>query len=341
MAFAADSGATVEPSEPPEFSRTANGEPSDWWNDIFHWGCKRGHKFEQRFADAKSRVADVAVVLRFLEKRHGPDGRPVLEKLGPPTAMGHGWARLPLLDFEMVADQLCFDAELERAWHGTPLEALYAILYHGRLVESRATGTWLGRTDLGQGVYVHNDITFQKAENYAPFVALCDDGIFWQVKFEVMVDRTDRVPPKRKTDQWCQRARSVELVALWVCGRTKAEMRQHSLVALAWRPELEANPISEKIQLAVEADRQTWVRARPASAEAARFSARLARPASPLPPRSRFPRSAAERFCPRCRRTSALMAAYPKRHARSDMADSFDVCMYVCRYVCVCVYICI
>ena len=83
---------------------------------------------------------------------------------------------------------------------------------------------------------MHKEGTALKAENYIRFVPLFGDGVFWAAKWELRVDRADRVKVKHRTDQWVQRARSVHLVALWLCGRTSAEMHLGDEVTLSWQP---------------------------------------------------------------------------------------------------------
>ena len=69
--------------------------------------------------------------------------------------------------------------------------------------------------DGAPGVYLHKDATSHKAENYCRFVPLCKGtGVFWAAKWEVRVNRKDRVKVRQKTDQWVQRARAVKLAGL-------------------------------------------------------------------------------------------------------------------------------
>ena len=53
--------------------------------------------------------------------------------------------------------------------------------------------------------------------------------------WEVYVDRTDRVPVSG-TDQWVQRAGSVWLAALWLCGLRVDEMERGFEVGRSWEP---------------------------------------------------------------------------------------------------------
>ena len=82
-----------------------------------------------------------------------------------------------------------------------------------------------------------------KADNYIRFVPLCGDGVFWAAKWEVVVNRDDRVKVVRRTDQWVQPAEGVRLMALWLCGRNCKDMRQSDELSVSWDPELEANPM--------------------------------------------------------------------------------------------------
>merc|ERR1712046_214973 len=89
------------------------------------------------------------------------------------------------------------------------------------------------------------DSTAHKADNYVRFTPLCTDfqfwdGVFWAVKWELRIDRKEAIDIR--SDQWVQPDSSVHLAALWICGRTAAEMEDDSPVQRIWKPELEANP---------------------------------------------------------------------------------------------------
>merc|ERR1719471_1124194 len=101
----------------------------------------------------------------FLGQRPGRSGRPVLELLGAPVGQAGGWHRL-----EWLPLGACSRAELEaagwiRAWHGCKFEALYSIMFHGCLLESRDPARGERLLDGAPGVYVHKDGTGHKAEN--------------------------------------------------------------------------------------------------------------------------------------------------------------------------------
>jgi hypothetical protein len=80
-------------------------------------------------------------------------------------------------------------------------------------------------------------------QHNARLTPLCGDGVFWAAVWEVRVNRSEHVT-KKKTDQWIQREGSVELVALWLCGRRHEEMQAGWELSEAWNPMLEANPYS-------------------------------------------------------------------------------------------------
>ena len=225
----------------PAFDPAAHGRPSDW-NDKrarLFWG----RSAKRRFKDAPAAVQpDVNTILELLRTRLGADGRPVLDLLGPPVAQGDGWTSFARLGFTAEEQASLEEKGWERAWHGCKFEAVYSILYHGQLHESRDQEQGDRFLSGAPGVYVHKEGTSQKAENYIRFTPLCGDGVFWAAKWELRVDREDRVIVPRKTDQWVQRARSVHLAALWVCGRAKEDMREGDAVSQRWVPELEANP---------------------------------------------------------------------------------------------------
>ena len=183
----------------------------------------------------------------FLEKRSGPDGEPITKKLEEPVKQGDGWFRLRWLDYQSIwMPQVSLaggSAEWARAWHGCPIEAVYSIAYHGILMESCDESRGHRFFSGSPGVYVHKDALRHRAENYTCFCPLFGDGVFWAAKWELHVDRADKVVPRGKTDQWIQRSRSVRLVALWVCGKTIDQLENGTLVAVKWNPLLEAHPV--------------------------------------------------------------------------------------------------
>ena len=222
----------------PTFSPDCRGGPLEWncKQEKVSWG-RNAYKLFDRFGKG---TPSIEVLVEFLRKRPGPDGKPILTKFGEPALRDDGWYRLPYQE-----GRLC-PSWWVRAWHGCKLEGVYSIAYHGRLNESsrRNGGRVLGEgvTD-APGVYVHKDDTAKKAEFYMRWSPLCGDGYFWAAKWEVRVDRYDHIKPPGKTDQWIQPAHAVQLIALWVCGRSAEHMQFSAELALKWDPTMEANPL--------------------------------------------------------------------------------------------------
>ena len=131
---------------------------------------------------------------------------------------------------------------------------MYSIAYHGGFIESQE-GLLGERTLTGaSGVYMHKDANHRKAENYIRWVDLCGDGVFWSAKFELLSNRANAVKTPRGTDQWVQRAASVRLCALWVCGRSASQMRDGDAVSPGWQPHREANPTDKRWRMRVGHD---------------------------------------------------------------------------------------
>ena len=240
-----------EPPAPATFRRTllfdadvANGIPTQWSGGTIYWGKATQKKY---FANVVPAVPDVNDVLSFLQVRLGPDGQPVAHKLGDPQEMERGVWRLPWKGFEEPTVAMGpRDGTWERAWHGTKMEALYSIMYHGRLCASHMEGSHRFFKDK-PGVYIHGEHSKNKAEGYARFVSLTQSGIFWSATWELRVDRSDRVPlSKSSRDQWAQTEKSCRLAALWVRGRSIEEMESGWPLATHWIPEHEGNPIKHQ-----------------------------------------------------------------------------------------------
>ncbi|MCP3917988.1 MAG: hypothetical protein GY711_20770 [bacterium] len=194
------------------------------------------------------------------------------ELLAEPERRDSGWWRLPLRDVPPPPPRP--DADWQRAWHGSVVEAVYSVLYHGRLWASAEADHGERFFDGCPGVYCFRDTLAEKAEAYCVETDLFDDGIFWSCKWELDVDRpaappfrpslsrpterenqeqakterdrSARVPLSfKRTDQWAQRPESVRLVALWVRCRTSAELPSGAWAA-GWAPLLEACPWKPK-----------------------------------------------------------------------------------------------
>ena len=219
-------------------------------------GARKIRHFCQQASEFEEQV-DITKFMKFLPLRQTKEGFPLTVLLGQPVGQPDGWYRIPWINFS--SEKLALEtlgqyslvedgkADWQRAWHGTKIEALYSIMYHGKLAATHSLergDRWLKNTC---GVYVHKDDTGHKVLNCMRFVPLCKDGVFWGAKWELQVDRSDRVPAaKLRTDQWVQRERSVRLVALWVCGLTHSKMEYGSDAQAVWDRMLEARPLFQE-----------------------------------------------------------------------------------------------
>jgi len=186
----------------------------------------------------RDRGADVNVIVEFLQRRLREVNKGISTTLGPPIRLYDGWYRFPIHLED--GDDEAYGHGWTRAWHGCKLEAVFATLHDGKLKRSAYEGRVLSNI---HGVYVHDDDTAAKAENYMRWVPLCGDGVFWAAKWEVQVKKELRVRVKRrKTDQWILPEHAVDLVALWICCRSPDEMENGVPVSRAWDPLLEAHP---------------------------------------------------------------------------------------------------
>ena len=153
-----------------------------------------------------------------------------------PEFKGNSWWRFRCHSDYLPKFDSAPDADWNKAWHGTKMENLYAIIAAKTLIP--------GPTQLehvANAVYVCGDHIRSHANFYMRYVPLCQDGVFWAVKWEVSVDR-NRKFPSSKTNQWLQRPGSVVLEALWVSGKTSRSLLNDEVVQLAWYPHLEVRP---------------------------------------------------------------------------------------------------
>ncbi|CAK0837461.1 unnamed protein product [Prorocentrum cordatum] len=206
-----------------------------------HWGKKTRGIFESLPTAA---AANIDCLLQFLHVRVDDEDQPLLSRLGRPDRHEDGWFRLHWLQMSLDEMDRLKSEGWCRAWHGCKLESLNSIIQNGQLLESRDEGFGERLLTGMPGVYAHRDGLSQKAENYLRFAPLCGDGVFWAAKWELLVNRAEAVPKRVKTDQWVHPSKSVRLVALWLCGRTAAEMNDGDAVARRWDPKMEADPLA-------------------------------------------------------------------------------------------------
>ncbi len=131
---------------------------------------------------------------------------------------------------------------LSRAWHGTSLRSLYAIVRNGLLSSADETR---GQRFLpgGAGVYCFRDTLARKALHYCVYDNPFQNFTWWTVLFEVLVDETARVVPRVRTDQSIYRPDGVRLSAVWIRGLRQNEMTAGvQSVFEQWTPKTEVHP---------------------------------------------------------------------------------------------------
>lgn len=236
------------PGQVPPFDPRAYGTPYEWNKVVepLFWGRRTSRYFEA----VPGAVPDVQRVLEFLQMRRGPLGRPISERLALDKFETdyQGWFCFPWADFseaDLPQTSTCGlgPADWQRAYHGCKFEALYSIMYHGKLAASNKPERGDRFFARAPGVYCHKMGTCPKIGNYMRFVPLCRDGVFWAACWEVAVDRSDSVPVGN-TDQWVQEERSVRLTKLYLAGTTYQCITAGWEVSRVWDPLLECNPFA-------------------------------------------------------------------------------------------------
>ena len=238
----------------PEYHELCKGCSNDWNYKVksFFWNCKmkQWHKNSQQPGALKPRPKFWKFNW-FLAKRVTSEGMSLMALLRKAEPQADGWMRYPwagMVETYLPAQSEGIHAhngssDWQRAWHGCKLEALYSIMYHGRLAASCNAERGDRFFEGAPGVYCHGDVNKAKALNYVRFVPLFRDGVVWIAMWELRVDRADRVAvSSKKTDQWVQPERSVRLAALWVCGKRYDDLDLGWEIQECWDGELEANP---------------------------------------------------------------------------------------------------
>ena len=185
--------------------------------------------------------------------RRNAASQPLTNMFGIPVEFPDQWWRLSWLPFTCAAEEtIAKQSSWERAWHGTKLEALYAIAYHGIILESSDETQGERFLTNGKGGYLHGDANRHKIGCYSRFVQLIPNGLYFAIHWEVRTDRKSRVTSARRTDQWIQPMQSVQLAALWVCVRDAMQMVDASPFSPMWIPALEASPFSSGVRARVQ-----------------------------------------------------------------------------------------
>ena len=134
-----------------------------------------------RFLKIPNARAYSASMMNFLRKRYGPDGNSVLDRLGQVVPQQNGWFRMAWLDYDHDTEAALSRAGWETAFHGSKMEALYSILYHGQLLESKDESRGERMLEDASGVYLHNEESAGSVSYYARFSHLRQDGAVWTV----------------------------------------------------------------------------------------------------------------------------------------------------------------
>ena len=179
-------------------------------------------------------------IMQFLYVRRDANGERLTYKIGKPEKKEDGWFKCDWLNFDPGA--LENSGLWKAAYHGSKMEALYSIMFQGRLKPSLDNI----KQDV-RAVYCHDEETREKSYGYARFMPLFGDGVMWQVVWQVRVDRNRAVKLSRgrrkDTDQWAQEPSSVHLEAVWFHGVLHENMVNNSEFSEIWNPMIEAHPL--------------------------------------------------------------------------------------------------
>lgn len=171
--------------------------------------------------------------------------REIAAALCSPECKGQGWYRLKL---KYVDAESLMQEGWVTAWHGTKIEALYSIFREGQLRESGDETRGHRFANNSRGVYLFPDRYGTKADWYALFSNLFDDGLFWAAKLEVLRHPFGKVQRQPPVPQMTLKAECVSIVALWLCCRDSATMEIGSWFHV-WDPILEMPPDAPRPQL--------------------------------------------------------------------------------------------
>ena len=139
-------------------------------------------------------------------------------------------------------------SKCETAWHAAKFETLYSTMYHQELLPSvdgsgfrylSGVPEWFGdKVKLS----VHKIATADKVNDYVCFTPLCEDGVFWAAKWEVLVDKRRQIVTLNSRSSDGGKFR--HLSALWLCGVKYEHMVEGAAFSTAWNPRFEANPMN-------------------------------------------------------------------------------------------------
>ena len=127
---------------------------------------------------------DPKVITEFLRRRNNRDGYPMSNLLhGDWMPQDNGCYRMTLK--HDVAALPTADEQPRVFIHGTQMQSLYSILYHGGPKESNDLEAGETFSQYAEGVYAFSTIHFQRCRFYSSFVELCNDGWFVSLFIEL------------------------------------------------------------------------------------------------------------------------------------------------------------
>ena len=99
-------------------------------------------------------MVDPNCIVRFLEKRYDVYQKPISNLLHPPKKENDGWFSLALRQYDSSVERM---ENWRRGWHGAEMEAVYCILFHNYIAESRKISRGESMLASTAGVYLHED----------------------------------------------------------------------------------------------------------------------------------------------------------------------------------------
>ena len=236
----------------PCFDDRCRGRPRDWdkeptWRA---WGHKTKKAWWEEFKDREAlEPVNIEKMVLFLQLRVSPfHEQPCTSLLGEPEEKDNGWFRLAWKSYDQTKlpdESFRKDshgvADWRQAWHGCKMEALYSIIFKGRLLASDNAEEGHQFAPGAPGVYVVGDANITKAGSYSRYVQMFRDGVFWCAQWELAVDYHDRYKCDRD-GQWAIKPESVHLKALWLHRLSYTELQGSTSVQSHWHPLKEANP---------------------------------------------------------------------------------------------------
>ena len=235
----------VRPRKKWHFHDEAQGHPDEW--NVKTRTNPVNKQLKKIWGDVEPTGKDYHLVEDFLGARISSRGRSLDSELVFESAVGEFGTPGGIERFTYVGRR--GPKDLRTGSHGTIPEALYSILEYQKLRHGVRNLTRKGEEIVG--VYIHEK-NEHKAEGYAIWTPVFEDGWFWRVVFEVKWDPELRVPVKHK-DQTIVDPEGVYLHVLIIEKRLLKDINSGEYISKVWDPMSEANPYlcaSEEAQAA-------------------------------------------------------------------------------------------